>query len=306
VRLELLDEGRDVARGGDRHPRGLRGRFERFAERGRRGVAIVRRALERALAHGLDRLGDGRIEVLHAAPLGAEDLRQQLGVVLAADEALAREHLPQDRARRVDVGAPVDRRALDLLLRHVRQFALDLGAPGRREPRLRVGNAEVREASHAVDADEDVVRRDVAMDEIERLAVRSGELVCGVQSSQSVEEDPQREVERQRPPRAPERAQHRLERRPLDVFHDQEEPLFVLLDVEGGDHVGVTDARREAGLVEEHVDEVGLGGEVRVHRLDGDEPLEAARAESAAETHLGHPARGDDADDLVAAATQGH
>jgi hypothetical protein len=45
---------------------------------------------------------------------------------------------------------------------------------------------------------------------------------------------------------------------------------------------------------------------VRVHRLDGDEPLEAARAERAPEAHLSHPARGDDADDLVAAAAQGH
>ena len=169
-----------------------------------------------------------------------------------------------------------------------------------------MGDAEVGEASHAVDADEDVVRRDVAMDEVERLALRAGELVSCVQSRQRVEEDPQREVERQRPPHAPERAQQGLERRPLDVLHDQEEALFVLLDVEGGDDVGVPDARREAGLVEEHVDEIGLGRQVRVHGLDGDQPLEAARAERAAEAHLGHPARGDDADDLVAAATQGH
>ena len=60
-----------------------------------------------------------------------------------------------------------------------------------------------------------------------------------------------------------------------------------------GDDVGVTDARREPRLVEEHRDELGVLRELRVQPLDGDGTREAHRTEQAPEVHGGHAARGD-------------
>ena len=62
----------------------------------------------------------------------------------------------------------------------------------------------------------------------------------------------------------------------------------------------VVDARGEARLVEEHLDELFLAGEVRVQALDGDEALEAADAAEPGEEHRRHAAGRDLADQLVA------
>jgi hypothetical protein len=74
-------------------------------------------------------------------------------------------------------------------------------------------------------------------------------------------------------------ASAKLERRSLEVVHDEEERVF--LHVDRRDDVRVWDARREARFVEGHRDELGLGGDVRVQRLDGDEMLEASRTQRA-------------------------
>jgi hypothetical protein len=52
----------------------------------------------------------------------------------------------------------------------------------------------------------------------------------------------------------------------------------------------VVDARGQARLLEEHLDELGLAREVRVEPLDGDEALEAADAGEAREKHGRHAA----------------
>ena len=62
----------------------------------------------------------------------------------------------------------------------------------------------------------------------------------------------------------------------------------------------MVDARGEARLVEEHLDELGLAREVRVQPLDGDEALEAADARQAREEHRGHAAGRELGDQLEA------
>ena len=52
----------------------------------------------------------------------------------------------------------------------------------------------------------------------------------------------------------------------------------------------MVDARGEARLLQEHLDELGLARQVRVQALDGDEALEAADAREPREEHRGHPA----------------
>jgi hypothetical protein len=63
---------------------------------------------------------------------------------------------------------------------------------------------------------------------------------------------------------------------------------------------GALDLGGDARLLEEHLDELGLGGEVRMDDLDRDELLEAGVAGGATEVHGRHPAVTEALDDLVA------
>jgi hypothetical protein len=177
---------------------------------------------------------------------------------------------------------------------------------GRREARLGVRHAEVRDARDPVGADEDVVRRDVAMHEVLRRAARVCELMRGVEARERVEEDPERHVGGELRPLLLERLLDGVERGPLHVLHDEKDALFVLGHVDRPDDVRVADPRGEARLVEEHVDALGLGGHVRVHDLDRHQPLKAAYTERAAEVHCRHASRGDHADYLVPPAAKSH
>jgi hypothetical protein len=84
--------------------------------------------------------------------------------------------------------------------------------------------------------------------------------------------------------------------------HHDEEAVRSFLHVDRRHDVGMANLRREAGFVEEHGDELRLGRDVRMHHLDGDEPLEAADAHGTREVDGGHPTRRDRAEELVAAA----
>ena len=64
--------------------------------------------------------------------------------------------------------------------------------------------------------------------------------------------------------------------------------------------LGCLTQRRDARLVEQHVDEVLLRGEVLVDELHHDELLETGRTALQGELHLGHPTLADPGDQLVA------
>ena len=67
------------------------------------------------------------------------------------------------------------------------------------------------------------------------------------------------------------------------------------------DNSRVLEQCRDAGLVQEHVDELTLLGEVRVNRLYDHQLSEVVVAHLAREEHLGHSAHGDSCDQLVLA-----
>ena len=74
----------------------------------------------------------------------------------------------------------------------------------------------------------------------------------------------------------------------------------MLAKVEHRRDVRVRDARGDARLVEEHVDEGLILHEVRMDALDRDPLLEPARSVHACEVHARHPADADLVDDTVA------
>ena len=223
----------------------------------------------------------------------AEDLRERLALGLALEEALAGERLPQHDGRRVDVDGARELASRELLGRHVRELALDLAVARDLDAARGLRDAEVEHARDAVGADEHVLRGDVAMDEVER-SPRSFFASCAAW----------------RPWRKPHmidaamrgghvlallarRAKQLRERLAVDVLHDEEELAVGRDDVDRRDDVRVLDARGEARLVEEHRDELGILGELRMQPLDRDGAREADRAEQAAEVDRRHAAGGD-------------
>lgn len=101
-------------------------------------------------------------------------------------------------------------------------------------------------------------------------------------------------------PFAPGRAEELRQRLAVHVLHHQHELAVLRGDVEHGHHVGVMDAPREARLVDEHGDELGILGVLPVEPLHGHHAREPRSAADPAEMHGGHPADGDLFEDDVA------
>ena len=131
------------------------------------------------------------------------------------------------------------------------------------------------------------------MDEPERLALLALRVVGGVQAFERARDDADG-VARRHPLAALACLPHEpRERLSGDVLHDEEQLAVVRDDVERRDDVGVPDARREPGLLEEHRDEVGILREVRMEALDRDGAREPDGSEQARKMDRGHAAGGD-------------
>ena len=98
-----------------------------------------------------------------------------------AKEPLAGQNLPQNDRGRKDVGAAVEALSANLLGRHVRRLSFDHAGLRLLAGLHRAGDAKIEDSRNAIDADQDVLRRDVAMDDFERLALFTSRLVRRVQ-----------------------------------------------------------------------------------------------------------------------------
>ena len=85
----------------------------------------------------------------------------------------------------------------------------------------------------------------------------------------------------------------------VDVLHRQVIGVTVAAEVVDVNDVRMVERGGDLRLVEEHVDEVGLLGEVRQDALDRDALGEPFGAWSAGEKDLGHPADGESLKELV-------
>ena len=278
---------------------------QRRASVGGRGIDRVRefdgglvaiRALGREGLHADFGDGDRHVasHVTRRAVHSRHDLRDGLTLGLAPEQAAPGQRLPEHDPRRKYVGPSIDLAGEHHLLgRHVGDLALQTGALGGRQARFGLRDPEVGDARDAVRAHEHVLRRNVAVNQTRASVRRSPSSSCAAWSPSSrVDQDAQDDGDRQALLGSERRAQDGVERVALDVLHHQAQALFVALDGEGGDHVGVADARGEPRLVEEHRDEVGLVGDVRVHHLERHQSFEAAFAEDLGEIHRRHASLG--------------
>ncbi len=217
------------------------------------------------------------------------------------EKPLPYERLPEDDRGCVDV-APARHFAIELLGRHVPDLPLDDARRRSRSRELarRLRDAEVEDPRPPVDADDDVLRRDIPMDEPERFAHLVGSLVRRVQPGESIDED------RRDAPNAhglaplPRGAQEMGERSACHVLHHEQELTPRGDHVERRDHVRMRDPSGEARLLREHLDERGVPGEMRVEPRVRDRAREPCVTDDAPEVHRRHPSRGDLLAQLVA------
>ena len=266
--------------------------LEGIRERSGRGEALVEVAGERLRADLVERARDLRVDAPERGDGLVEESVQRLSLGLGLEEPPAGEHFPQADAHREHVRAAVDFLGPSLLGRHVRDLALELARPGHREARGGPGDAEIRDAGDAVDADQDVVRRHVAVHDLERPPLVVGPFVSGVEPGERVEHDAHGHAGRDGLLLLRGAVEEVPGRVPLDVLHDEVVASVGRADLEDGDDVGVMDPRRQARFVEEHLDELGVPRQVLVQPLDRVEPLEAPRPAEAREKDRPHsPAR---------------
>ena len=240
----------------------------------------ARRWLDRALDHGLIGL-----------------VRRRLLEQPAPGQQLVRDH-----AEREHVGPAIDVVGDALFGRHVRELALD-GARARAGlAQLGLRDPEVDDLDHALEADDQVLRRDIAVDDVERLTVRRL-VVRVVQPGRGLREHVEHQWHGDLAAGQPlgGAAHDHRERQAGEELHDHEVAVLVLAQLHGLDDVRVVEAGREPGLVQEHLHEVGVVGEVIVQALHHDVLLEPRRAADPGQVDLGGTAQREQRQDLVLA-----
>ena len=154
--------------------------------------------------------------------------------------------------------------------------------------------------------DEDVVGRDVAVDETQRLPVAAGEIVRVLQAAGGHRDDLADLRDRQVLAPLGRQLVDRAQRRPVDELHRDEVVPVGLAEVEDGDDVRMVEPRRQPRLVEEHLDELLVAREVGKDALQTHHLLEACRAGLLGEIDLGHATAGDELDQPVLAERRRH
>ena len=213
------------------------------------------------------------------------------------ERALARDHLVEHRAEAEDVGAVIDREPAHLLRRHVAHGAehharrrARSGAAGHRPiAGLRClqdpGKPEVQDLRAALAREEDVVRLQIAVDDVP--------LVGRGQAARDLRAVLDRLAGRQGAA-----FERRPERFALEQLRDDVVDTALRSDVVDGQDVRMVQGSRRAGLLLEALQAIGVGRRRSWQHLDRHVAIEPRVA---AAVDLAHPARPEERHDLVAA-----
>ena len=235
-------------------------RFEVVLQLLRRRVPLVGVARERLHHDRLEVVRIQNVDGLGARSVPFGDPAQHRELRFGLEEPLADRELPQQHADREDVAAAVHGAGLALLGRHVRDLALERPRGGQHLGGGRLGDAEVHHLHAAVERDEHVRRRDVAVHDVEWMAAFVVLLVGVMQPGTDTDADVERVVEAQALLALLGPSHHAGQIATADKLHREVVRAVALADVVDLNHVGVVESRREAGLVKEHLHELGIVG----------------------------------------------
>ena len=291
LHLRVAHQRRDVA-GGDLHAPREQVLRQRVAEIGGVVVAVLGVPGQRLAHHALELGLDVGVERLQRRHPRLADLLDGGVVGVAVEQALAREQLPQDDAHREHVGASVDLEPARGLGGQVAELALHHAGIGRLDLAVGLGQAEVHELHLAVLRQQDVRRRDVAVDDAERL-VGLGvlELVGVLQRLAALDHHVDDRGGVEALALAALALDQPLQVAPVhELHHEEVRVVGRLRDVEDLDDVGVLQEQRQPRLVEEHADELLVLRQVRQDAFDRNRLLEALHRLGDAAEDLRHAA----------------
>ena len=284
-----LDQGRQLCGGRCRHERREGGSDVRGA-----GDAILGLTRERHDQEIVERRGQAianGVKGVEAAVANREEDRELTG---AGPELLSEEHLGEHRGEGEEVGAFVEGLPRDLLRGEVRIFSLEHGASRPcRDHAVITRDAEVSELHRPVPAEVDVRRRDVTMDDFERVTCVVLRAVDGLEPQRDLHGHVGRQGQGQGPAVEAKTPQQAEQVDPLDPFHCKVGlPVLTRAGAEDRDDVLVMHRRMEPRLALEHGPSVRIGQEIGQESLD-DQPFRLdARVHRAREVHLGRAAHG--------------
>ena len=227
-------------------------------------------------------------------------LLEGLEIIVTLEEPTTGEQLPEDDSEREDVTPAVHLFPVGRLGGEVAILALHEARVGALELARGLGETEVGNLHLALAADEDVGRAHIAMNDAEQSAFAVFALVRVGERLADLDADLDRDGGWEGAPARAGELHQGLEVCAIHILHDDEVGFAGAADIEDRDDVGVAEREREAGLVKEHVDELGVRGELREHPLDGHLFGVAVEAHSVAAKDLRHAANIDAVDDLVA------
>ena len=231
--------------------------------------------------------GDGRVHgarIRRGAREPSDRERERAG---PREREGAGEQLEQHHPQRVDVGATVERGALDLLGRHVRGRPED-GV--HRHQRIAGTFVALRDAGDPEVGDSDTGADEHHVRGLEVPVDDPGDVRRG-EPARDLRSDTQHLTERERGARAG------RQRRAEDQLHRREAQLSVVAEVVGAHDVGVGDAAGELNLPAEPRDSGLVRGELRPQRLERDVLVELAVARA---IHRPHPPGAQERADLEA------
>ena len=136
------------------------------------------------------------------------------------------------------------------------------------------------------------------MDDAQRLMVLAERLVRRVKPGGDLHGDARGDLDRQAAASGRVQPQHVVERAALDVLHREVVQSTIDAELLDMDHVGMADLRADPRLVDEHVHEPRIVGQVRVDHLERDAAGESRRAVPPRQIQRGHPTRPQPLDDL--------
>lgn len=206
-------------------------------------------------------------------------VRPQHGDLVGALEwRLAGETFVEHARQRVDVGAPVGRKALDVLGRYVLDGAEDIARPaggrfGRGGPHQpEIGEVEMV-LSFFQGPNQQVLGFDIAVNHtvFVRVVKRGGRLTDRAEGAVCFDR--------------PTLFQHSSEIDALDQTHHDEELAIGLAEVEYGNDVSVIELRPHFGFQDEALPEPAIGRDLGEHQLERDDPAGLAVVRSVDDAH---------------------
>jgi len=259
-----------------------------LSQRGGRARALVGIAVQHREHDAVQLLGHVRVDAARRRDRVLQHRLEHAGVGRTGEQAPDGEQLVEHHPEAEQVRPRVHVLVLYLLRGDVGELALDHARPGVDVLHPGLGHAEVHQLGLAVEGEDDVARGHVAVDDLLGLPAEVPGRVGVVQPVGHVGHDAADHGDGQLLAAPGGHVEQVAQVLAGEVLHHQQQVLLVLVDVVDLDDVRVSQRGRQARLVEEHLHEALVLGQVRQDALDHHELLEAADALLGGQQHLGH------------------